>query len=467
MNANIPIIPETITVHLGAPSATAENVTLPFVDYIANVASSEIYPTWPEAALRANIYAQISFALNRIYTEYYRSRGYDFDITNSTAYDQYFVKGRSVFENIRELVSEMFDDYIRRSDSVAPLFSTYCDGIRVSCNGMSQWGSVALAEEGYTPYEILRYYYGDDIELVRNAPIAGRSQSAPETALRIGATGDDVRTVQIRLNRVGENYPSIPKIIRSDGIFSFDTENAVRAFQKAFNITVDGIVGKNTWYTLQNAYFAVRKLTELDAEGISLEEVTQQFPSVLRRGSTGLGVTSLQYYISYLSTYYDTIPAVATDGIFGPETEAAVRDMQTTFGLPADGIVGRLTWNAMYNAYLGIIGTVPVEYTEGLVVPFPGIILRVGAESDQVRLLQEYLNFIAQYEDSVPAVNPTGYFGSMTEASVLAVQRLLGLSPTGSVDISTWTAIKELYRDLYSTNRLGEGQYPGYVVGGS
>ena len=276
-----------------------------------------------------------------------------------------------------------------------------------------------------------------------------------------------MRTVQIRLNRVGENYPSIPKIIRSDGIFSFDTENAVRAFQKAFNITVDGIVGKNTWYTLQNAYFAVRKLTELDAEGISLEEVTQQFPSVLRRGSTGLGVTSLQYYISYLSAYYDTIPAVATDGIFGPETEAAVRDMQTTFGLPADGIVGRLTWNAMYNAYLGIIGTVPVEYTEGLVVPFPGIILRVGAESDQVRLLQEYLNFIAQYEDNVPAVNPTGYFGSMTEASVLAVQRLLGLSPTGSVDISTWTAIKELYRDLYSTNRLGEGQYPGYVVGGS
>ena len=226
-------------------------------------------------------------------------------------------------------------------------------------------------------------------------------------------------------------------------------------------------MGKNTWYTLQNAYFAVRKLTELDAEGISLEEVTQQFPSVLRRGSTGLGVTSLQYYISYLSAYYDTIPAVATDGIFGPETEAAVRDMQTTFGLPADGIVGRLTWNAMYNAYLGIIGTVPVEYTEGLVVPFPGIILRVGAESDQVRLLQEYLNFIAQYEDNVPAVNPTGYFGSMTEASVLAVQRLLGLSPTGSVDISTWTAIKELYRDLYSTNRLGEGQYPGYVVGGS
>ena len=140
-----------------------------------------------------------------------------------------------------------------------------------------------------------------------------------------------MRTVQIRLNRVGENYPSIPKIIRSDGIFSFDTENAVRAFQKAFNIAVDGIVGKNTWYTLQNAYFAVRKLTELDAEGISLEEVTQQFPSVLRRGSTGLGVTSLQYYISYLSAYYDTIPAVATDGIFGPETEAAVRDMQTTF----------------------------------------------------------------------------------------------------------------------------------------
>ncbi len=465
MNSNLPTIPQTITVHLGAPSATAENVTLPFADYIANVASSEIYPTWPEAALRANIYAQVSFALNRVYTEYYRSRGYDFDITNSTAVDQYFVKGRNVFENIRALTGELFNDYIRRVGSVAPLFATYCDGIRVSCNGMSQWGSVALAEEGYTPFQILNYYYGSNIELMRDTPIAGRSQSAPETPLRVGSVGDDVRTVQIRLNRVGENYPAIPKIVRPDGIFSFDTENAVRVFQRAFNITVDGVVGKNTWYTLQNAYFAVRRLTELDAEGISLEEVTQQFPSVLRRGSSGLGVISLQYYIRYLSAYYNTIPSVESDGIFGEATEAAVRDLQTTFGLTADGVVGRETWNTMYNAYLGIIGTVPVSYTEGLTVPFPGVILRIGAESDQVRLLQEYLRFIAEYEDSVPTVNPTGYFGTMTEASVLAVQRLAGLEQTGSVDISTWTAITELYRDLYSTERLGEGQYPGYEVG--
>ena len=177
----LPFIPETITVHLGPPDSNAENVTLPFLDYIANVASSEIYPTWPENAIRANIYAQVSFALNRVYTEYYRTRGYDFDITNFTGTDQSFVNGRVVFENVRELVGELFNDYIRREGSVAPLFAAYCNGTTVTCAGLSQWGTVELANQGYTPFEILTYYYGDNIELVQNAPIAESSTSAPYT----------------------------------------------------------------------------------------------------------------------------------------------------------------------------------------------------------------------------------------------------------------------------------------------
>ena len=200
MNANLPYIPESITVHLGAPDQEAENVTLPFTEYIANVASSEIYPTWPENAIRANIYAQISFALNRVYTEFYRIRGYDFDVTNSTAYDQYFVKDRDFFENINSIVNEIFDTYIVRRGSIEPLFAQYCDGVEVSCNGLSQWGSVELAEQGYTPYEILQYYYGDDIDLVRDAPVMGISSSLPDRLLRIGTAGDDVRQIQIRLN---------------------------------------------------------------------------------------------------------------------------------------------------------------------------------------------------------------------------------------------------------------------------
>ena len=190
--ATIPFIPENITVHLGAPDANARNITLPFADYIANVASSEIYPTWPESALRAHIYAQISFALNRIYTEYYRSRGYDFDITNSTAIDQSFVYGRDIFENIRQLTEELFPNYIRRQGSVEPLFAAYCDGVRVTCPGLSQWGTVDLARQGLTPYEILTYYYGNDIDIVTNAPVQGITVSVPTEPLRLGNVGNNV-----------------------------------------------------------------------------------------------------------------------------------------------------------------------------------------------------------------------------------------------------------------------------------
>ena len=165
----LPVIPEYITVHLGEPDESAQNVTVSFPDYIKNVASSEIYPTWPESALRANILAQISFALNRVYTEYYRSRGYDFDITNSTAFDQSFVYGRDIFENISQIVDEIFNDYLVREGNIEPLFAVYCNGTTVTCDGLSQWGSVELANQGLVPYDILRNYYGDDIQIISNA----------------------------------------------------------------------------------------------------------------------------------------------------------------------------------------------------------------------------------------------------------------------------------------------------------
>ena len=462
----LPIIPETITVHLGAPGSSAVNVTVPFLEYIANVASSEIYPTWPESAIRANIYAQLSFALNRVYTEYYRTRGYDYDITNNTAYDQSFVNGRDIFENIRQIAAEIFDSYIRRINNVEPLFAQYCNGTTVTCDGLSQWGSVDLANQGYVPFDILQYYYGDNIELVRDVPIAGPQPSAPTYPLRLGSVGDDVRTVQIRLNRISNNYPSIPKIVLTDGIFGNDTEAAVRRFQEIFGLTVDGVVGRATWYTIQNIYLGVKRLTDLNAEGIQLEEVTQQFPTVLREGDTGNAVLNLQYYISYLAMYYNTIPAVAIDGIYGPATTSAVRAVQNTFGLPVDGIVGEDTWNAMYNAYLGIVRTVPPEYTEGVAIPFPGITLRIGSDSEDVRILQEYLNYIAQSFPNIPTVNPTGYFGPRPQEAVIAFQNQVGIEPTGVVSAITWTAIAELYESLYLGSQLNDGQYPGYEVGG-
>ncbi|MBQ9805737.1 MAG: peptidoglycan-binding protein [Clostridia bacterium] len=462
---SLPSIPQTITVHLGPPDQAADNVTIPFLDYVANVASSEIYPTWPESAIRANMYAQISFALNRIYTEYYRTRGYDFDITNSTAYDQYFVNGRDIFSNIQQLAGELFRNYIRREGNVEPLFAQYCNGTTVTCNGLSQWGTVTLAEQGLTPYEILRYYYGDDIELVTNAPSSDGSPSAPLVPLRLGFANDDVRTVQLRLNRISANFPSIPKIAVVDGIFGTDTEAAVRRFQEIFNLTPDGVVGNTTWYNIQNVYIGVKRLNDLNSEGITLEEVTQQYPGVLQEGDSGNAVLNLQYFIAYTSQFYDTIPPVAIDGQFGSSTTTAVRDVQRTFGLPADGVVGEVTWNALYRAYRGIVDTIPREYIEGNAIPYGGVPLRVGAESEDVRLLQQYLNYIAESFPQIPTVNPTGFFGPRTEEAVIAFQRLAGITPTGVVSATTWSAIADLFNQLSLGSPLQEGQFPGFSVG--
>lgn len=229
-----PVIPETITVHLGAPDSAAQNVVVPFVDYIKNVASSEIYPTWPENALRANIYAIISYALNRIYTEWYRSRGYDFDITNTTRYDQAFVPDKDIFENINDIVDEIFDEYVVREGSIQPLFTQFCNGTTSTCAGLSQWGTVSLAEQGLSPLEILKSFYGDDILILTDTPVTSVGESYPGEPLRPGDDSNSVKVIQTELNRIAQNYPAIPKIRLENGFYGVDTEDAVRAFQRIF-----------------------------------------------------------------------------------------------------------------------------------------------------------------------------------------------------------------------------------------
>ena len=464
MNANIPYIPETITVHLGAPNENAENVTLPFLEYITNVASSEIYPTWPENAIRANLYAQISFVLNRIYTEYYPSRGYDFDITNSTAYDQSFVKGRDYFENVAELAAELFNSYIVRQGSVEPLFSAYCDGREVECDGLSQWGTVSLANQGYTPYEILQYYYGNDINIVNDAPVRVPNSSLPTRPLRLGSGGDEVRTLQLRLNRISDNYPAIPKIALPDGVFSFDTEDSVKSFQEIFGLTPDGVVGSATWYKILFLYNAVKRLNELNSEGITLSEVTKQYAGESKLGDSGSAIRNIQYFLDYLSEFYSEIPSVAIDGIFGTATENATKAFQRLFELPITGRVDLATYDTLYRTYLGFIDTLPFKYLDGEIYPYPGIPLRLGSESEVVRLLQEYLNYISRFFIEIPSVSPTGYFGQRTEEAVIAFQRLNGIEPNGTVGAETWNAITSLYNDLFVGNRLNEGQYAGYPL---
>ena len=462
---NLPTIPETITVHLGPPSRDAANVTLSFPDYIKNVASSEVYPTWPEEAIRANIYAQISFALNRVYTEFYRNQGYPFDITNSTAYDQAFVNGRDIFENVSRIVDEIFDSYVQRQGFVEPLFTSYCDGIRVSCPGLSQWGTVSLAGDGLVPYEILQYYYGEDINIVTDVPVESIRESAPTVPLRRGIANDNVLLVQTRLNRISANFPAIPKITPANGIFNENTEEAVRAFQEIFDLAPDGVVGRSTWYRIQYIYNGVKRLSDLNSEGLTLGEIPSVYPEALSQGGSGPAVRVLQYYLSYVAQYVGSVIPVEVDGVFGERTRDSVISFQRTYGLPTDGIVGPITWDLLYNTYLGMLASIPIEYVEGEVLPFPGRPLSRGDTGTDIRVLQEYLSYISRYYESIPAVTPDGIFGPGTEAAVRAFQSIFSPSSvTGVVGAATWYDIMNVYSDLYSGNQVREGQYPGYPI---
>ena len=349
----IPYVPQYITVHLGPPNSPAENVTVSFPDYVKNVASSEIYPTWEESALRANILAIVSFALNRVYTEFYRSRGYDFDITSSTAYDQFFVKGRSFFSNISRLVDDLFNDYIRRPGFVEPLAAKFCNGTTVTCEGLSQWGSQGLAQQGYNSVQILRSYYGN-IEIVTDAPILNNTSSYPGTPLRRGSTGPNVVVIQVELNRISQNYPAIPKISNVDGIFGVQTENAVRKFQEVFNLEPDGVVGSATWYALVRLYTAVTSLSELRSQGQRFYAISWTNTNPIQQGDRGIRVEHLQYMLRVLSFFIPEIPTVTVDGIFGPATREAVVAAQRRFGLPQTGVVNNETWDEIYNQFSGI-----------------------------------------------------------------------------------------------------------------
>ena len=258
------VIPEYIIVHDGEPSdASAPNYWVRYKDYIKNVASCEIYTTWPEATIYANILVIMSFTLNRVYTEWYRNQGYDFTITSSTAYDQKFVYGRNIFENIDRLVDNIFSNYLSRPGVRQPIFTSYCDGKRVTCNGLSQWGSKYLGDEGYSAIEIIRYYYGNDMYINTAELISGVPSSFPGYDLTIGSSGEKVRQMQTQLNRIARNYPAIPTIT-VDGIYGPATAEAVGTFQEIFDLPVTGIVDYATWYEISDIYVGVTRISEPD-----------------------------------------------------------------------------------------------------------------------------------------------------------------------------------------------------------
>lgn len=440
-----PIIPEFITVHLGTPDSSAQNVTVPFIDYVKNVASSEIYPTWPENALRANIYAIISYALNRVYTEYYRSRGYDFDITNTTQFDQAFVPDREIFENIGYIVDDIFNDYIVRQGSIQPLFTAFCNGTTSTCAGLSQWGTVNLANQGLTPFSILQNYYGNDIGLVENAPVGFTSESYPGVPLRVGDAGNNVRILQVELNRIARNYPAIPKIENENGIFGVDTENAVRKFQEIFNLNQTGEVDKATWYRIKQYYNGVKSLADLVSEGVTIAEATVPFANEVSVGMSGIPVTTVQYYLSIIAYFNGALEPVPRSGTFGPETVEAVERFQAFYGLPVTGVVDINTWNTITRVYTETVAALPEGYQGNNAKLYPGFFLSEGMRNQSVSDLQTYLSLISSRIPEIPSVSVTGYYGPQTEEAVLAFQRLFGITESGAVGPVTWATIANQY----------------------
>ena len=454
------IIPKNITVHLGKPAAAARNVTVSFRDYIANVASSEVYPTWPEQALRANIHCQISLALNRIYTEWYPSKGYTFNITNSTSYDQYYVHGRTVFEVMVRITDDIFNTYLRKRGTVNPYYSEYCDGKSVTCPGLKQWGTVTLANNGRSALQILRYYYGSSIEIVRTKNIRSIPQSYPGTPLRQGSRGAAVFTLQRQLNRIAKDYPFLGKLT-VDGVFGSRMAATVRAFQKQFNLTADGVVGRQTWYKISYIYVSVKDLAELTSEGETSTGTLSNGTwngTVLSTGASGSAVEQVQFWLNTLAQYDSAIPSVKVDGVFGTATANAVRAFQRKYGLTVDGIVGQTTWKELYDEFLSI------QSDNGTPNAYPGTPLREGASGQNVRLVQFWLKIARTVYTSLESVTVDGKFGAGTAAAVRRFQRYFGLTADGVVGRTTWNSLYGRASQLRSSGpvvTLKRLPYPG------
>ena len=460
------IIPKNITVHLGKPAASARNVTVSFRRYIANVASSEVYPTWPESALRANIHCQISLALNRIYTEWYPSRGYSFNITNSTSYDQYYVHGLTVFDVMVRLTDDIFNTYLRKTGTVNPYYSEYCDGKSVTCPGLKQWGTVTLAKQGKTPLQILKYYYGSNIEIVRTNNIQAIPQSYPGSPLRQGDSGTAVFTLQRQLNRIAKDYPFFGKLT-VDGVFGPRMVSTVKTFQRQFNLTADGVVGRQTWYKISYIYVSVKDLAELTSEGETSSGTLSDGSwggTALRTGSTGSAVEQVQFWLNTLAQYESAIPSLAVDGRYGASTASAVRAFQRRYGLTVDGVVGRETWNAIYNEFRSI------QSDNGTPNAYPGTALREGASGQNVRLVQFWLKIAHTVYSRLNDLTVDGKFGAATTAAVKRFQTYFGLTSDGVVGRTTWNKLYEVYNDIANkllSPSLRPGEYPGILRRGS
>lgn len=442
-------VPETITVHLGAPNESAQNVTVPFIDYIKNVASSEIYPTWPKASLEANILAQISLTLNRIYTEWYRSQGYNFDITNSTAFDQAFVYGRNVFDETSAVVDEIFNRYIVRNGSVSPLFASYCNGTSTTCAGLSQWGTVALAESGQNSESIITFYYGD-VVIEETDNIRANTESFGGVPLSSGDESEDVRIIQEQLNRIAINYPRIP-LIEVNGVYRESTVESVSEFQRLFVLPITGVVDRATWYRISQIYSSVKRLSEISSEGQRAAYNQQLFPGyTLKLTSRGSEVQEIQFYLQRISRFNPTVQSPELDGIFGRSTQSAVVSFQNAYGLTPTGEINEADWARLVEVYNGTLDNVDEPQDAITPIPYPDFEITPDMSNEYVRYIQEVLNKISDVFIIVPKVDVDGVYGNQTQSAVNRFAATFGIAANGRINKALWDKINSVYSTVLS-----------------
>ena len=444
MAIRYPVVPNNITVHLGAPDEQAKNVTIPFTDYISNVASSEIYPTWPKEAIIANIYTVISFAMNRIYNEWYRSKGYNFDITSLPTYDQTYIENRSTYENIDNIVDDIFNNYVVKKNQIQPYFTRYCDGRITTCDGLSQWGTVSLANQGKNFLEILKYYYGNNIEIKYNAMVGDNTGAFPGYNISLGSAGNPVLAIQRDLRRIRQNYPAIPNIYNTVGIYDQETVDAVKKFQEIFSLPITGIVDKATWYKIKYVYTSVKKLSDLYSEGITEEEATFLYTDRLDYGDTGIEVEYVHYYLDAIAFLDKDIPRLPTNSIYGNNTITMVKAFQEKYKLPVTGVFTYSDWIVLTDAYDSILKSFPKEYQEYVNELYPDYFLTRGMTGNDVKRFQKFLLAICKYDKSIPGVIVNGNFDELTEKSVLKLQEDYGFDINGIVGPLLWKKVVEL-----------------------
>jgi len=449
-------IPSNIRVHLGRRETPSQIVSVPFIDYIKNVTSHEIFDHWPEQTIIANVYCIVSLTLNRIFTEFYRKQGFNFDITSTTHLDQKYVHGGIIGSRISAVVDRIFNHYLAIIGHKEPFLALYNDGTTVNIPGrLSQWGSFFDGQAGMQAWQIIRKYYSQGLELRICDNFDGILESYPGRTLRQGDSGDAVRTMQLYLNGVLGFYTNV--IINPvNGVFGASTRNAVLVAQQAWGLPQTGEIDRRTWYEISRRFAIRRAIWEMHSQGIRIGIGTVPPTQIVRLGdpvnpgNTAISslIVKLQFLLDFILMYYPQIPFVPQTGRFDQLTNTGVRAFQALFGLAVDGIVGPITWRTLYNVYWGIMENAPIPQpptqpppTE--IPPFPGN-LSVGSSGANVRLVQEAINKIApNHPGRLWILTVDGGFGNMTRDAIFTFQSIFGLPITGVVDQITWDRLMQ------------------------